>query len=211
MKKEEDKKIFGMISFVLAVVIIVTSGSTFAYYSTNGNNGSTISGTAASFDVTMSIDEIHKATQLIPMKDNLVSSAISKSSNKCVDKDGYDACSLYKITLKNTGEAQVLNGYITTSTSDYETDNLKYQVYDDSFNVITDAAVLSRVVDTKSEFKKNSNNVSLSINKTDLVYYLVIWLSDTGTSQNADYDKSFTGVVGFNSPSGGKLTAYFSS
>ena len=206
-----DRKIFGMACFVLAIVIIVTSGASFAYYTSSANNDSTITGAVNNFDVDMILDTVYQANQLIPLDNSLVKAAISKSNNKCIDNRGYESCSLFTLTLKNNGDPQVLNGYITTSSSTYTTDNLKFQIYDVNFNPVTDVVSLSQKANNKTYFINNSNMVSTTLNSVDVVYYLVIWLTETGNVQNADYAKSFSGQVGFESISGEKLTASFST
>jgi len=72
-----DRKLFGMVCFVLAIVIIVTSGASFAYY-TSSDTDDNISGTVNDFDVDMVINTVYQADQLIPLNNSLVKSAISK-------------------------------------------------------------------------------------------------------------------------------------
>ena len=205
-----DRKLFGMVCFVLAIVIIVTSGASFAYY-TSSDTDDNISGTVNDFDVDMVINTVYQADQLIPLNNSLVKSAISKSSNKCIDNNGYESCSLFTLTLKNSGDPQLLNGYIITNSSTYVTDNLKFQIYDSNFNAVTDVISISRTIDEKVYFTKNSSIVGTAVNNADVVYYLVIWLTETGSVQNDDYGRSFTGKVGFESIHGENLTASFST
>lgn len=205
-----EKKIFGSICFVIAVIIVVTSSTSFAYY-TSSANSSNIQGNNFTFDVDLGITTVYKATQLVPLQDSNVTKAITKSSNKCRDSKGYDVCSLYTLNLTNNGEAVLMNGYVTTSSTTYTTDHLKYQIFDSSFNPITDATTISRTSSSPVYFKKGSNMVATELSSSKLSYYLVIWLTETNSLQNEDYSKTFTGKIGFETINGGQISANFSA
>lgn len=201
------KSIFSSICLVLGIVIIVTTGTTFAYLvaSASFSEGS-ISGEITKLDVSLSLTEEYKATKMVPLKDNLVSTAINYSS-KCRDKDGYEVCSLYKLTLSNTGSSYNLNGYLKTTSTTYTTGNLKYQIYDTSYTAVSDIMTASLTTDEKVYFTINNNKLTTDIENTNIVYYLVMWISDTGSLQSEDYSKSYSGVVGFETLSGDRIEA----
>lgn len=203
-------KLLGTICLVLGIIIVVTTGTTYAYYITTTSSNK-ISGEGYKFNVSLTANTVYSATKLVPLNDSLVSSAISKSSNKCRDSRGYEVCSLYSLTLSNTGESETLNGFVSTTSTTYTTDNLKYQIFDSSYNAITDATVISRVVDEKKYFKKSNAMVNTQINSTNVTYYIAIWLHDTGALQNSDYSKTFSGKVGFESIHGEELKANISA
>lgn len=205
-------KIIGTICLVLGIVIIVSTGTSFAYFTvTVSSNGEEITGATESFDVDLSIDTVYKATQLIPLDDTKITSAITKTSDKCIDNKGYQVCSLYTITLTNNGEAQILNGYITTESTTYTSNHLKCQLFDTDYNSVSDEVVISTNTTDKVYFKKDTNNVATEINNTDVTYYLVVWLSEAGTTQNEDINKTFTGKVAFESLYGSEISATFTS
>lgn len=201
------KSIFSSICLVLGIVIIVTTETTFAYLvaSASSSEGS-ISGEITKLDVSLSLTEEYKATKMVPLKDNLVSTAINYSS-KCRDKDNYEVCSLYKLTLSNTGSSYNLNGYLKTTSTTYTTGNLKYQIYDTSYTAVSDIMTASLTTDEKVYFTINNNKLTTDIEKTNIVYYLVMWISDTGSLQSEDYSKSYSGVVGFETLSGDRIEA----
>lgn len=204
------KKIFGSVCLTLAIIIVVTAGTSFAYYTSSGSSNN-ISGTNFKFDVSLDITPVYNATQLVPLKDSDVTKAISKSSNKCRDSKGYDVCSLYTLNLTNKGEAVIMNGYVTTSSTTYTTNNLKYQIFDSSFNPITDASIISKNSNGTVYFQKSANMVATELTSTNLSYYLVMWITETGEPQKEDYSKTFTGKVGFESINGGQISANFSA
>ncbi len=191
----KDKLIFSILC-VLAISSL-TFGATFAYYvsSTSG----TITGEAeGGLSTTLTLDTVYKASRLVPLDDSLVMTAVSKDTNKCIDRSNYEVCSLYEITLLNTGNSEILYGYIRTNTSTYTTDNLKYQIFDSSYNNLTDVITLSQTTDTTVYFQKNLSNYTLTSTGTT-TYYLAIWLTDTGLEQSDDYSKTFSGYIGFES------------
>lgn len=208
----KDKLFFSILSVV--AIAVLTFGVTYAYYESSISG--TFTGEAASgLNTTLTLDTTYNATKLVPLNDSLVETAISKSSDKCRDKSGYQVCSLYKITLTNTDDSENLYGYIRTNTSTYTTDNLKYQVFDSSYNALTDVMTLSRTANDTVYFQKSTANFSVTSTGTT-TYYLAIWLHDTGEEQSDDYSKNFSGYIGFESvehfgAEGGKVEAGFTT
>ncbi len=190
------KKILFSILGVVAISVL-TFGGTYAYLLASSQNN--FSGEAQSgVDTTLTLEKTYHASKLVPLGDSLIRTAISKTTNKCIDKSGYEVCSLYKITLKNTVDSENLYGYIRTETSTYTTDNLKYQFFDSGFNALTDIDSLSKTANEIIYFQKDETNYQVSI-AGSTTYYLAIWLTDTGEEQSADYSKDFTGYIGFES------------
>lgn len=210
------EKIIGTICLVLGITIIVTTGTSFAYFTAISDNNNNITGQVEGFGVTLTLDEIYAAEQLIPVEDSKILTAVNKTPNKCKDNQGYDVCSLYKITLNNTGEAQVLNGFVKAKTSEYITDNLKCQLINSDLNeTVGNVMTLSKTASEKTYFEvvtgENTNLLSTAINNTPVTYYLAIWLTETHDYQDDDYDRDFTGSIAFESIYGQTITAEFSS
>ena len=86
-------KIFGTICLVLGIIVIVSTGTSYAYFSVSANaNGDSITGETMKFDVKLTTTLIYKATRMVPLKDEYVDDAISKNINKCIDN-------MYKFSL----------------------------------------------------------------------------------------------------------------
>jgi len=204
-------KVFSSICIVLAIVIMTTAGATFAYLISSNTATGTISGTEFSYEVDMDVVTIHTADTLVPLLDERVSTAIQKESNKCIDKNNYEVCSLYKVTLTNTGEEQVVNGFVRTTTTNYETLNLKYQVFDSSYNAVTDPTSVSLTVNEMVYFSTGGVKNNITIGSTDIIYYVAVWLSDTNNPQDSDYSKSFMGTIGFESKYGDIIEGKFNT
>lgn len=182
---------------VMAVLIIstLTFGATYAYYVSQDTK--TFTGEIEKGIVsTLNLTTTKSSTNLVPLLDSKISTAITKSSNKCIDKNNYEVCSLYTITLTNTNASENLYGYVKTNTTTYTTTNLKYQIFDSSYNAITDVMTISKTANDLVYFKKGTTQVSITSTGTK-TYYLAIWLSDTDSDQSTDYSKTFNGAIGF--------------
>lgn len=182
---------------VMAVLIIsaLTFGATYAYYVSQDTK--TFTGEIEKGIVsTLNLTTTKSSTNLVPLQDSKISTAITKSSNKCIDKNNYEVCSLYTITLTNTNASENLYGYVKTNTTTYTTTNLKYQIFDSSYNAITDVMTISKTANDLVYFKKGTTQVSITSTGTK-TYYLAIWLSDTNSDQSSDYSKTFNGAIGF--------------
>lgn len=192
MKKNLLFSILGVVA-----IMVLTFGTTYAYLLSSSNNQFT--GEAQSgVDTTLTLEKTYHASKMVPLADSLIGTAISKATNKCIDKSGYEVCSLYKIILENTVDSENLYGYIRTETSTYTTDNLKYQFFDSWFNPLTDIMSLSKTSNETIYFQKDETNYQVSISG-NTTYYLAIWLTDTGEEQSEDYAKDFSGYIGFES------------
>ena len=190
MNKKTLLSIIGVIA-----IIGTTLGITYAYYLTK-TSASISANVEKGILSQLTVTTVKSSTNLVPLIDSKISTAITKSSNKCIDKNNYEVCSLYTITLKNTSNSENLYGYVKTTSTTYTTSNLKYQIFDSSYNAITDVMSISKTANDLVYFKKGTTQVSIASTGTK-TYYLAIWLSDTNNDQSADYSKTFNGAIGF--------------
>lgn len=214
MEYNKGKIIFISIMLVLLLIVVV-AGGTYAYFMISANiNNNNIGGGTYKFDVSLQVTIEKASSNLVPFSDARIVDAISKT-NKCIDKDGYEICSMYKLSLTNNGSSdEVLYGYVTTDSTTYVSDRLKYQIFslnDGTYAAVTDALSVALNSD-KVYFKKNNVQVNTSLTKnTSQDYYLVMWISLIENAQNEDAGKSFSGYVNFDSIYGNRLSAQFSS
>lgn len=202
------KKIIISIFVTLMITLFSVLGTTYAYLMISATS-SNIEGNVANFDVSLSLNTIYRANRLVPLSNDLIDKAITKDSDKCIDRNGYEVCFLFSLSLTNGGDVVTLNGYIETVSSTYTTDNLKYQIFDSNYTAVTDVMTLSNTSGTRVYFNKNANRLYLNLGASDTIYYLAVWLTETGDSQSSDYSKSFSGKVGFESIDGDTLEASF--
>lgn len=210
-------KIIGTICLVLGIIVIVSTGTSFAYFTASAEgNEKDITGTTINFDVDLTVEPIYSADQLVPLENELISDAVN---NNCVDQSNfkYQVCSLYKITLTNNGDAQILNGHITSSEgTNYITDHLKGQLFNsDLTETISGVLTLTDNEQINTEDKryfhiddKNLYSTELTTTKT---LYLAIWLTETHDYQDDDYDKDFVGKIAFESINGEMVSATFNA
>lgn len=206
-----------LIISIIVVIIILVAGGTYAYFTASGSNSGNIVGSTYTSDFGIEVYEVQKSTSLIPLNDDLVTTAVSKASDKCLDNDGQEICSLYKLDVVNNGVAIDLQGFIRTSTSTYTSSNLKYMVYTENggtYTPVTDALVLTHNSGDTVYFKKNSTNYTTSLldgttNPQKVTYYIVFWISEIEGEQNEDQSKTFDCKIGFESIYGDKLTSTF--
>lgn len=212
-----SSKIKILIISIIVVIIILVAGGTYAYFTASGSNSGNIVGSTYTSDFGIEVYEVQKSTSLIPLNDDLVTTAVSKASDKCLDNDGQEICSLYKLDVVNNGAAIDLQGFIRTSTSTYTSSNLKYMVYTENggtYTPVTDALVLTHNSGDTVYFKKNSTNYTTSLldgttNPQKVTYYIVFWISEIEGEQNEDQSKTFDCKIGFESIYGDKLTSTF--
>jgi len=197
---------------LVVIIVIVVAGGTYAFFTSSAQNDSIV-GTTYSSDFGIEAYEIKKATALIPVDDSNISNLITKTSDKCVDNDGRELCSIYKIDVINKGTAIDLQGFIRTSNSTYTTENLKYQVYNSSLVAVTDVMTITHNSGDTVYFKKAEQSYQIklgegTVNPVTLSYYIVFWISEINGPQD-DQDKTYDCKIGFESVYGDKLTSTF--
>lgn len=189
-----NKKIIISI-FAVLIITALTAGGTYAYYVSQQAN-SFNDATANGIMTKLTVNTIKSSTNLVPLQDSKIKTAITKNTNKCIDKNNYEVCSLYTLVLSNTSASESLHGYLKTNTTTYTTTNLKYQIFDSNYNAITDIMTISKNNNDYIYFKKGTTQTSITSTGTT-TYYLAIWLSDTNSDQTPDYSKTFNGSIGF--------------
>ena len=203
-----EKKLNKILVSVLAVILIttLTVGVTYAYLVAHDSQNITVK-SASGINSVLTLTTVKETSNMVPIMDNKIVTAVK---NNCVDKNNYDVCSLYSVKLTNTSSAESLYGYVRTVSSSYTTTNLRYQIFDSSYNAVTDIMTISNSSDSFVYFEKSSSKLTITSNGTKN-YYFVIWLTDTGAEQSSDYSKVFNGAIGFElvGSGSGRLEANF--
>jgi len=195
MNENNNKGLLFSVVGVLTLIVAIV-GATYAYFQATASNAGTISGTAASggLDLTVALSSTNATGNLVPQKDAAIQSAVTGISNKsCVDANGNTVCKVYTITVTNTGTATVVvNGTISLSASTMA--NLKWTTGTSATAGFTGAN--AKTVTTLA------SDVSLAANASK-PFYVVVWISETGSAQNSSDRGSFTGTITFNSANNG--------
>ena len=201
-------KLIIILLFVFGIVFTII-GATFAYFGARANaTGNAIGGTSYTFDMSLDVTTI-RAGDLVPTADNLIATSLA-GNYKCIDQRNYGLCSLYKLSFTNNSTAETMVGYLKTSSTSYTTTNLRYRLYDENYNSVSDIGTVGITANTMNYFKSGANNVSVTIPANGTKdYYLVIWLHDVGENQLEDQNKSYTGSITFTSQSGATVSSNF--
>ena len=197
---------------VFGIILITVVGTSLAFFFARVNNsGQSITGQTLDFDASINLTTIYRATNLVPLRDERVIKALTKEEDKCIDIYDRDVCSLYQITLSNTGDRVMLSPYITTTETTYTTNNIRCQLYDTSYNAVSDIITPSSTVGGKVYMTINSSNLTISLGSASQNYYLVVWLTDTLSPQPDDYNKVYNGTITFDGGEGGEVYVDFSA
>ena len=207
-----------ILTFAFIVLGLFISGGTYAYLSATTFDNTEITGKTRTLDVNVSVTTV-KSGNLLPTADNLIITSLN-GSYPCEDSRGYRLCSIYEVTLTNTGIPVQLDSYLEVNGSTtYTVNHMKYQMFTKSGNTytsISDAGTFDITGGSKTYLRLSSNNVSFSLNDGTVSnyssnYYLVVWLSDIGSNQLEDVDKTFSANIAFESESGIPVKAQFST
>lgn len=235
--RENDNINFAKIQFgitILLVLFFCVTGATYAYFAVSAVNNNTITGEAATVNLTLGVTKIFPTASsnntgvMVPQKSvsESASSPLSTAlKNGCVDGNKNIVCQVYRINIKNDGgtATQVVDGMISFySDNAMKTDvhtsmpNLKYKLISSVDATTPSNSVLGANADLEANGtdKKFATNVSMA---TGVVfdYYLIVWINETNTNQSdqsqLNLKKHFYGKVTFNSSNGTGVTSTFDS
>lgn len=211
----QRKKIVATIIMILVLMVSVT-GATYAFFVITAPTNTAIKGVSATANLSLNIERIipdatawnNSSKIIIPQLDSeLESVAVTKL---CLDEYDNVLCQIYKMTLTNTGSSAVrVDGTITFSgTSNMP--NLKFKSYNSdsvvsnndlvsSFETVSSVSIVNDTINIIEEdlWLNISDN-----SKTDDThyYYLVVWVSETGSTQTDN--GTYKGTVTFNAVDG---------
>ena len=203
-----DKKKIYMIAGILLLIISI-AGSAYSYYSLVGVNEDSVYGTTSgSANMNLKVEKISSGAtgSLIPVDNDtttLTKAAVGEgntgydNSKRCIDKNGYTACQIYKVTLTNKSSiALVVSGGVSLSGD--ETPNIECAIMDD-INTATDNTSCRGT-------KTLANNYTIKANESK-VYYIMVYVKNLNKVQTDTGE--FTGTIFFNADNGDKLKANF--
>lgn len=207
---QKSKKI--LIAIIITIIIVSgVSYGTYAFFSASATDNS-IGGTSQELDFNVTATEVYKASSLIPISENTADTTIN-ATNQCRDNNNRDICSLYQVTVTNSGITTSLTGFIRTTSSTYTTTNLKYKVYtktNNTYTAVTDASSLSNDSGGSTYFKTNNNNYIITLpNNSSQTYYVLFWINEIKADQNQDQGKNYSCRFGFEGTTGSQLSASF--
>ena len=138
---DKGKGIFyGVVAVATLIVAIV--GATLAYFSimvNSENNAVGLSSDIVSISYSDGQYLINPAAKLIPATNEVVKKAYERvtvfdkdndedTTNKCIDDNGKEVCSVYRFTVSNDGEDRDITASIKVGLNEFT--NLRYMVYE---------------------------------------------------------------------------------
>ena len=203
-----DKKKIYMIAGILLLIISI-AGSAYSYYSLVWVNENSVYGTASgSANMNLKVEKISTGAtgSLIPVDNDTttLTKAIVGEANtnfednkRCIDKNGYAACQIYKVTLTNKSSIDlVVNGGVSLLGDD--TPNIECAVMSD-INTVADNTSCKGT-------KTLANNYTIKANESK-IYYIMVYVKNLNKVQTDTGE--FTGTIFFNADNGDKLKANF--
>ena len=200
-KKNNDSKGITLITVGILTIIVAIAGATFAFFQVTATNNNVIKGESAyttnNLDLKVTLSSSAATGKLVPQYEkigttNLLQKAVTGTGGKsCVDGNGNTICKVYTITITNNTETK----FYVTGTLSLVADNmpnLKWGTGTSAtagFDGVTTSAVHDKT------YTSLASNVELA-GKASKSYYVVVWISETGSAQE-DRD-TFTGTVTFN-------------
>lgn len=214
---------------VLTLFLSIT-GATYAYFAINATDTNTITGTAATVNLTLNVNKIFPTESstntgvMVPqlsVSGNATSPLATALKNGCVDGNQNIVCQVYKINIQNLGgtATQVVDGSVSfysdaAMTTDVSTSmpNLKWKLITSADATTPTNSVLGTNADRAANYGENDfiTNLTLSTNDEE-DYYMIIWINETTEDQPTDEGKSFYGAINFNSSNGTGVTSTFTA
>lgn len=228
-----SKRIFITVTLIL-LLIISTTGATYAYFAISASNSTVVTGTTASVGLTLNVSEATLKTPntgvMVPQLATAIGSAIN-NTNKCVDANGNIVCKVYEITITNNSTAAVeVNGTIAfaSGTSGVTlASNLKWRRIESATALSSTttgsyaatgvtAATATTDLTTGTACTVGSGTgctpISLGANGSQK-YYIVVWINEisTGDQSAVDGDRTFVGTINFTASNGKGVTSTITS
>ena len=210
---------YGVIGVATLIVAII--GATFAFFTAANSDADTVTGTAASAGLDLTVTEQTTGTGvMVPQLASTINNATTGTDgNSCIDANGNTVCKVYKIEIENTGSsAVVLAGTITFSATEEKFMNLQWaksQAPTNGFGAIQNAIKTTVGTDL---YHDEGSQVSLAAADGTAgsgddydVFYVVVFINEINTAQETVDTGTFTGTVSFNSAAGGGVTSTFTA
>ena len=209
MKNRNNVLVYSIVG--VALLILVVSGATYAFFAASDNDSNNIQGsTASGANLELKINKLSVGAsgKLIPL-DNDVNSLTTAAkgygfsgttydkTKSCIDKNGYSVCQVYEIKVTNNSSAAIaLNGGVTYLEGE-KTPNVACAVMESSISVTNNSTCLTST--------SLANNVKFTAGE-EKTYYIIVYINNLHTEQ---YDVGeYNGTVTF-SGIDGSLTAKF--
>lgn len=213
---------------LILILFLSITGATYAYFAISATNNNTITGTAATVNLTLDVSKIFPTTSstntgvMVPqlsVSESTTSPLANALKGGCVDGNGNIVCQVYKITIQNLGgtATQVVDGKVSfygnaamTTDVSVTMPNLKWKLITSVNTSNPSSSVLGTNADNVANFGDNKfvSNLTLVTNAS-FDYYMIVWINETNADQPTDKGKTFYGKIQFDSSNGTGVTSTF--
>ena len=228
-----SKRIFITVTLIL-LLIISTTGATYAYFAISASNSTVVTGTTAEVGLTLDVREETLKTPntgvMVPQLATAIGSAIN-TTNKCVDGNGNIVCKVYEITITNNSTAAIeVNGTISFASGTNGValaSNLKWRRTESTTalasattgsyaaaGVTAAAATTDLIAGTACTVGSGTDCTSVSLGANgSQKYYIVVWINEisTGDQYGVDGNRTFVGTIAFTASNGKGVTSTITS
>ena len=204
-KSNGDSKKITIALVLILVVMVTTTGATYAFFALSANNATTVTGTAATTSLELTVAEVAPNGKtstgvMVPQLESALSLAMN-GSNKCVDGNANIICKVYSITITNkSSAAAVVDGYITFANST-SMPNLKWRRTTNGTTLGSNTTQAANVSTRQSLV----SDVSLAKTNGTQTYYIVVWIDETNSVQSDS--GTFTATIEFEGNDGRGITS----
>ena len=231
-----NKKKITFLAIAVMILMIATTGSTYAYFALSASNATAVTGTTANVSLSLSVAEQPMggtksgstvSGKFVPQLSSAIGTAIG-NNYKCIDENGNTVCKVYKITVTNGSDAGALVNGTIKFTSYNNTQNLRWRRIQSPTTLasaVTGSYLASGVtvaVGTETDLISGGTCVPSgnSTSCTDISlapsghedYYIVVWLFETGDDQtDVDSNKTFLATIKFEGANGQGITSTITS
>lgn len=231
VEETKEQKVFTKTQFMITLILILflsITGATYAYFAFSSTNNTTITGTAATVNLSLTVDKIFPLSDsdntgmLVPQisisgdNDSPLSKALKSG---CVDSNKNIVCQVYKITVGNSGGtvSQVVDGGVSFFGNTEMTQDIKEVMPSLKWKLITSVdkdtptnSVLGTNLDIEASSNKDSfvNGLTMEVGSS-YDYYMIVWIGETNEDQPTDQGNSFFGSVWFEATNGTGITSVF--
>ena len=212
-KNNNSKKLYIGTSIIFCTVILII-GLSFAYFTQSDSKNMDSLLTADIRDTLIYTDNTKYMRQgLIPAKEEVAKQAYAiEGDKKCIDSNGYSACSVYQFNIKNVvSVSQELIIDMAPTVNIFT--NLYFMLYEIDENGNSGAPIITNQIDKLTDEIIQSNNIptyklkkKLTLNPgSNKTYELVFFVNNTETDQTLeDAGKQFGASIKISSVTTGK-------
>lgn len=215
VKKDNDSKKILSLIVMIAVLMVTTTGATYAYFAISASATNNITGTAATGAIIMTngtattagvpaliapTSTTYNTLPMVPQisytgTTNVLQKAFNGASgkDKCVDANGNVICRAYTFAVRNNSTSSVdVRGSITFTASTFH--NLRWKLMDSATAVTVSSATAGTSFSATAPIKAVHNskvyfdttNVALTPNGGTKQYWLIVWIEEINRDQGAN-------------------------